>query len=259
MQCRAWHMFLGSAALLAGLSLCAPTPLWAQTAQSTGEDLPSQAGPLPKPAVPSLTLENRGAVPAAGPQGTGAIPMPILTLDWEALYQQSKWAKRVKTQIAQESAALAAENDRIAEQLIKEERALTEQRSTMTPQNFRKAADAFDDRATGIREAQKSKAEALSRQLDAEQQNFVAQAVPLLDQLLAKLGAQIVIDRRVIIRGLAQIDVTDEMLDIVDRDLGNGTPQPVPGNLPDPAPDADGSAPPETPADSDGAAAPGGN
>ncbi|WP_406736507.1 OmpH family outer membrane protein [Thioclava sp. GXIMD4215] len=169
--------------------------------------------------------------------GAVAANMPILTLDWEELYQKSAWARRVKQQLAQESTRLAAENKRIADDLIEEEKTLTRRRATMTPEAFRSAADAFDEKATGIRAAQKAKAEALARQVEAEQQAFLKAALPLLDDLLQQKGAQIVIDRRVIIRGLAQIDVTDDMLEIVDSKLGTGEPQPVPKELGGDAPD----------------------
>lgn len=143
-------------------------------------------------------------------------------LDWERLYERSAWGQRVAREIAQESAALNAENNRIADDLIAEEKALTERRAGMPSTEFRAAADAFDQRATGIRAAQKAKAQALSRRFEDERQSFVTAAVPLLDQILAERGAALVIDRRTVIRGLTQLDITDEMVTLADGELGDG-------------------------------------
>ncbi|WP_406870353.1 OmpH family outer membrane protein [Thioclava sp. 'Guangxiensis'] len=196
--------------------------------------------------VPALaqTAAQNGA--SATRDGAVSANMPILTLDWDELYQSSEWARRVKQQLARETASLGSENKRIADDLVSEEKSLTQRRASMTPQAFQKAAAEFDKKATDIRAAQKAKAEALAHQVEAEQQAFLKAALPLLDDLLREKGAQIVIDRRVIIRGLSQIDVTDDMRDIVDAKLGSGIPQPVPeelgGTAPDPASGADSEA-----------------
>lgn len=174
-----------------------------------------------------------GAALPAGAQG-------ILMLDWEQLYERSGWGRRVAREIAAESAALNAENTRIADDLIAEEKSLTERRASLPPAQFRAEAEAFDQRATGIRSAQKAKAQALSRRFEEERQAFIQAAVPLLDQLLASRGAAMVIDRRLVIRGLSQIDITDEMAALVDSQLGDGGVRgPVPGSEPAPetAPD----------------------
>ncbi|MDD8023722.1 MAG: OmpH family outer membrane protein [Paracoccaceae bacterium] len=168
----------------------------------------------------------------------------ILTLDWERLYEGSLWGQRVRTDIAAASQALTTENNRIADDLIAEERSLTERRAGMAAQAFRAEADAFDQRATGIRAAQKAKAQALTRRIDDERQAFIAQVVPLLDQILQQQHAAVVLDSRAIIRGLAQIDVTESLIALVDRELGAG------GSVPDPsAPDATSPAPAAPPAD----------
>lgn len=161
--------------------------------------------------------------------GGSAAPVPsvpavagILMLDWEQLYERSAWGRRVSREIAAESLALNSENNRIADDLIAEEKALTERRAGMASAAFRAEADAFDQRATGIRTAQKAKAQALSRRFEDERQAFIQAAVPLLDKVLAARGAALVIDRRMVIRGLSQIDITQEMATLVDAEIGDG-------------------------------------
>ena len=146
----------------------------------------------------------------------------ILTLDWEVLYDSSAWGKRVSAELSQASKDLNTENNRIADDLVIEERQLTERRATMTPEDFRAEAAAFDKRATGIRAAQKAKAQALQALLEQERQAFVQAALPVLDELLVQRGAAVVLDRRVIIRGLSNIDVTNDLILLVDERLGSG-------------------------------------
>ena len=146
----------------------------------------------------------------------------ILTLDWEVLYDSSAWGKRVSAELSQASKDLNTENNRIADDLVIEERQLTERRAAMTPEDFRAEAAAFDKRATGIRAAQKAKAQALQAQLEQERQAFVQAALPVLDELLLARGAAVVLDRRVIIRGLSNIDVTNDLILLVDERLGSG-------------------------------------
>lgn len=146
----------------------------------------------------------------------------ILTLDWEVLYDNSAWGQRVSGELSQASQDLNAENNRIADDLVAEERRLTERRASMTPEAFKAEASAFDKRATGIRAAQKAKAQALQAQLEQERQAFVQAVLPVLDELLLQRGASVVLDRRVIIRGLSNIDVTDDLILLVNDRIGSG-------------------------------------
>jgi len=172
--------------------------------------------------------------------------VPVLTLDWEQLFEETLWGKRIRNDLSEASRALNAENNRIADDLIAEEKALTDKRPTMDPKEFRTEADAFDERATAIRNAQKAKAQALSQNFEEARQAFFGAVAPLLDDMLASRGAVVVLDRRVIIRGLAEADVTAELVKLVDARLGSGpaadgSPTPVPAT---PAPEGSGAAVP---------------
>ena len=148
--------------------------------------------------------------------------LPVLTLDFERLFEGTRWGQRIAADLAAELAALSAENNRIAEDLIAEEKALTDRRAAMSPQAFRAEADAFDERATGIRAAQKAKAQALTQSHEAARQAFFSAVTPLIDEVLLGQGAVVVLDRRVIIRGLEAADITDDLVALADRRLGDG-------------------------------------
>ncbi|OWY04938.1 hypothetical protein B6V75_02020 [Thioclava sp. F1Mire-8] len=200
----------------------------------------------------AAVAQSAGQTPDAQALGPRAQQSAVLTLDWEKLYDNSLWGKRVQSEIQAASSALRKENDRIASQLEAEERKLTEERLTMPSDAFQKAADAFDKRATDIRQAQKAKADAIQRQLNQEHQTFVQTVVPLLDEVLRARGAVVVLDSRAIIRGLAQADVTQELGARVDKEIGDGAGRVTP--LVPPASNDSAGAATDTPAPSDQAA-----
>ncbi len=207
-------------------------------------------------AVMAAPRQVQGAQSIATSQQRIVVPSPILTLDWERLYQNSLWGKRVDGEIRAVSADLRAENDRITNQLEAEERALTKRRPKMTPADFQVAADAFDKRASAIRAAQNAKAEAIQHRLTEERQAFVKAVMPLLDDEIKARGAVVVLDSRMIIRGLAQADMTTELDARVNKEIGDGAGR-VPPAAPQgavsagdtgisapPAPGASGTRPP---------------
>lgn len=169
------------------------------------------------------------------------VPSPVLTLDWDRLYEGSLWGRRVRAEFAAASAELQAENTRIAEQLTEEERSLTERRATLDAEVFRREADAFDARVTEIRNAQEEKARAIGRKLEEERQAFIQAAIPQIDAVLQARGAVVMLDARAIIRGLAAIDVTADLAARVDAVIGAGGepaagPEAVPADAPVPEP-----------------------
>lgn len=164
-----------------------------------------------------------GMVPAQQAEPAPATQaVPVLTLDWEQLFDATQWGNRIKSELTEASRALNAENNRVADDLVAEEKALTERRATMAAADFRAEADAFDERATAIRKAQQAKAQALTQSFEAARGEFFNAVAPLLDEILTRRGAVVVLDRRVIIRGLAQADITAELAERADAELGTG-------------------------------------
>lgn len=147
---------------------------------------------------------------------------PLLTVDWEGLYQRSAWGQRVARDIAVAGGDLTRENNRVTEELTAEERDLTKRRAGMAPADFRAAADAFDSKVVGIRRAQETKSRAIAALADEERRAFISAALPLLDTVLVSRGATAVIDARVIIRSLVSLDVTEDMVTLADQRLGDG-------------------------------------
>lgn len=118
------------------------------------------------------------------------------------------------------------------EQLTTRELELTEARATMPPAQFRAEAEAFDLEAETIRRAQAEKRQRLSIYEDAEQRRFFQLAAPVLQQVLANEGAQVLIDSRAVIIGVTGMDMTDPAITALDDAIGDGAPSPNPLRVP---------------------------
>ena len=117
---------------------------------------------------------------------------------------------------------MAAENRQIEGELTVEERTLTDRRATMTPDEFRAAADAFDAKVTEIRQTQDAKLRAIGRLQETERQRFFAAAFPVIGEVVRSRGAVAVLDSRAIFLAADAIDITDILIERIDTELGAG-------------------------------------
>lgn len=166
--------------------------------------------------------------------------LPIVVLDREALFIRSQFGQRVRADIEAASRALGVENRRIEAELEAEEQDLTERRATMDIAEFRKLADAFDQKVEGIRQAQAAKERAIISQTERAQALFLERANPVLSTLAEEVGAQVILDRRFVIDASEQVDITQIALERIDAVLGAGERINV---TPSPRPDAAPTAP----------------
>ena len=147
---------------------------------------------------------------------------PILTLNQERLFRKSLFGERAIRERDNALAELARENRRIEAELTQEEKDLTERRKALPAAQFRKLADAFDEKVQGIRKAQDEKARAIVGRYESEQQRFFGLVLPLLSEIVSERGASAIIDSRVIIVATEDIDITDEALRLIDARIGEG-------------------------------------
>lgn len=156
----------------------------------------------------------------------------LRTIDDERLFQQSQFGQRVAREIEAASRALEAQNDQLLADLTARETALTESRNLMSLEEFRAAAAAFDVLAETTRREQAEKRQRLVQFEEAERRRFFTAALPLLRDVLASLGAQILIDSRAVIIVAPGMDMTQEAVAAIDAALGDGGEPPFPLNLP---------------------------
>ncbi|WP_170106743.1 OmpH family outer membrane protein [Rhodovulum imhoffii] len=145
---------------------------------------------------------------------------PIVTVDQERLFTDSAYGAALLKQIHEESTTLAAENREIEAELIEEERALTDQRASLPPEDFRNLAQVFDEKVISIRQAQDAKTRALAQKREVAQQEFFQAIVPILTQIVRERRAVAVLETRAVVLSADQIDITDEAIARIDARLG---------------------------------------
>lgn len=147
---------------------------------------------------------------------------PILSLDQDALFAQSRPGRAALERYQAEQEALAAENSRIEATLEAEERDLTTRRGTLPAAEFAVLAAEFDKKVEAIRAAQTAKPAELKRAFDAARQRFFEGASPILGQLMLDRGAYVIIDKRAVVLGFDAIDMTADAIRRVDEAFASG-------------------------------------
>lgn len=161
------------------------------------------------------------ALPATA-QELRAPPAAILTIDSERLFLNSDFGKRVVRQIEERGNELANENRQIEAELAEVEKDLTERRAMMTAAAFRPLADAFDARVQETRQAQSVKSRDLNALLDQEREVFLNAAGPVLEALMAEVGATVVLERRSVFFATNSSDITLVAIERLNTTLGEG-------------------------------------
>ena len=139
------------------------------------------------------------------------------------MFAETAFGQRVLRAIEEQSNTLARENRQIEAELIAEERALTDQRATLSVEEFRALADAFDEKVQRLREEQDAKTRDIQGLRDSERQRFLGEIAPILSQLIRERGASVVVDRRSVFLSAARVDITDDAITMIDAELGDGT------------------------------------
>lgn len=162
----------------------------------------------------------------AGPLASAPIS-PVLVVRQERLFETSAFGRAAREALDNRSKALIAENSRIEAELESEERALTDKRATLTPDEFRPLAEEFNAKVERIRAEQDAKSRELARQSEADRKAFFDLAVPILAELMREKGASVVLDQQAVFLSLDTIDITDEAVARIDA-RATVAPQPAP-------------------------------
>jgi len=182
-------------------------------------------------AIALLAALTLSAPPLPAQDAAGA-PTPILTVDQDRLFLETRPALRGSAEIEAEALALAEENRRIEAELSAEERDLTERRPGLTPQEFTELADAFDAKVQRIRIEQDRKARTLAIRQEEARQAFLVEIGGILSEIVRERGAAVVLDRRDVFLSAERVDITDELIERVNARAAEADRQ-SPGAAPD--------------------------
>lgn len=167
----------------------------------------------------------------------GVVQSGIVIVQQELLFEGSAFGRASLERREAATRALLAENRQIEAALEAEERRLTDLRPTLPPAEFRALADAFNDRVEGIRTAQDAKSRAIARFREEDRTRFLQIAVPVLAEIMAEMGAEVILDQQSVVLSFDRVDITATAIARIDRLIGDGDVPDLP-KLPD---DADGA------------------
>ncbi|WP_386682156.1 OmpH family outer membrane protein [Loktanella sp. R86503] len=167
-------------------------------------------------ALAAALVVTLASITTAGAQQAPADAPPVLIVDSDRLYQESRYGQQIRAELDRSAEELKAENDRIVAALTEEERSLTLRRPTMPAADFRKEATDFDTKVQGIRRARDAKEVALQNARLTAQKDFFAQVQGVVGQLMIEKGATVTFDQRSVFIALLAADITEEAIARID-------------------------------------------
>jgi len=148
-----------------------------------------------------------------------AVSPQVLIIDSDRLYIDSAYGRAIRAELEQAAVALQAENDTIQARLIEEERSLTERRPTMSVDDFRAEAAAFDEKVQDIRRARDAKIAELEQARTDGRDQFYDDVRGIVGRLMLDRGAVVLLDRRSVFLALGSADVTALAIARIDGEL----------------------------------------
>ncbi len=199
-----------------------------------------------------LTGVPQGAVAQDYGQALGTLVAPILLVDRERLFAESAYGMRITSLLEAERQRQEARTRAIEEELKAEELALTEERPKLSAEAFRARADAFDAKVEEVRRERDQAESALRGEIERAQAQFLQQVSPVLAGILQDYNALMMLDKRLALLAVREVDVTDEAIARIDAALAQSGGAEVPdGTLPLEIPVIEPESPPESPGEGD--------
>lgn len=160
----------------------------------------------------------------AGPGAAQEFPtargsQPVLVIDTGRLFAESAYANQLNDEIELVALQIRDENQQIVAELVAEEQSLTELRPSMSPEDFRAAADAFDQKAQEIRAERDAKEVELEEARRDLRVRFLSEVRSVVGQLMVERGGAIVLDSRSTYVFVTAIDITEEAIARVDANF----------------------------------------
>lgn len=147
----------------------------------------------------------------------------VVVVDLDRVFTETLYGQRLQADFREADRVLNIDFDRIAAELIAEEKQLRDLRSETDPDQFRELAEAFDSKSNKLRLEQAERRKKLNQDFQIARENLLRQLGPILSQLMQERGASILIqkdDQRMIV--FVQADITQSAIALIDKRLGNG-------------------------------------
>lgn len=142
----------------------------------------------------------------------------ILVVDLDRAYEISIFGKSMREQFRKDNQDVAAENTLILNALKDEELQLTEDRATLSAEDFSAAAAAFDAKVQKIRSARLEKIRQVDEQFKGLKPQFFKRIEPFFDLIMQQFNATVILEKSSILRSIEGIDITELLVERVDED-----------------------------------------
>lgn len=152
---------------------------------------------------------------------------PFVVLNQDRLLTGSRAGQKLLDDEEAARDSLRSEARAIDSAFETEERALTERRAEVDPEEFRALADAFDVRVIAARKEQDERAATLAQTLEETRRQFYAQIAPILVAMMNRTGAVAVFDENSVLLFDQTLDITDAVIAEIDAAYDVGSPEPV--------------------------------
>ena len=151
-------------------------------------------------------------------------PPAFLVVDQDVVFRDSRLGQSIRQRDQDEAAALRDEGRSLDAAFEAEEKALTDQRKEMEPAEFRKLADAFDEKVVATRREQQERANALAQRSEARKRGFLQQLGPVLLEILTETDAAAVVDQRTLLISKGDLNITEEVIKRLDAAYARDNP-----------------------------------
>ncbi|MFT7025940.1 MAG: Skp family chaperone for outer membrane protein [Paracoccaceae bacterium] len=162
------------------------------------------------------------ATPAAAQfvgQPVPAAVRQLLVVDRARMLDATAAAAQLTAVEAEVRAAVQARLERVKQELEAEERALTDARATMDPEEFSRRGAAFDRRVRLERRSAQERGARLLKFIEDERAALSARMPPVLEHLRKSRGAALIIDAAAVAAYDADADVTADAVALFDREV----------------------------------------
>jgi Skp family chaperone for outer membrane proteins len=167
-----------------------------------------------------------GCLPVlAGAQEQAQPSLGVLVVELERVFSDSKSGQQMTDALRQQHDVFRASVTKIQDELVAEEQSLTDLRASMSHNDFRALADAFDSKVRRIRLESDAKEAAFVTAGENARRQFNASVMPILEELRLERGASAVVERRSIYVMDPSVNITQEV--ITRLDARTQEPQPA--------------------------------
>ena len=144
----------------------------------------------------------------------------IVYIDLNKIMRNSIAGKSITLQLESKHKKNISKFKIIEEQLKKEESEIISQKNLLTKEEFEKKIIDLRDKANKFRKERNSNIDNLNNQRLEATSKMITLVTPLLSEFSDKNSISLIIDKKNIIIGKSLLDITDDILKIIDEKIG---------------------------------------